>query len=330
MKFSSLLLLSVFVSATFVSCKKSGNDPSSPVSPVVPDTLSAGWTKTKAFTAGFSDVVFQDANTGYALGAGTGGSVKSTDGGLTWSRLTMSGYNMSITPDGKLFSVGNSDTVYQTTNGGASFVGIKTNTPSALSDVYALNNTTAFASCGNGLAQTIDGGATWTNVTPVTGLLLFGVYSSCFFVNNTTGWMTSGSYVFKSNGSVNSWTQATVTGLPISPSDGVSIYATSASTVYIGSTVNRTVFKSTNGGLNFSAMYQFPNQNNISYLDLHFVDPNTGYACLGSEIYKTTDAGISWLRVVKLGTGNVVELHFIDANHGWACASDGNILRYKP
>ena len=94
----------------------------------------------------------------------------------------------------------------------------------------------------------------------------------------------------------------------------------------MGSSNGGQVYKSTNGGLNFSLIKTLTGG---GYLDLHFINNEIGYACFGHRIYKTTDGGATWQVVVAMGNTELVELHFTDASHGWACGRDGSILRFN-
>ena len=320
----SVLMLMIFLN---YSCSKSKTD--TPVLPVIkPDTLTAGWTKTAVSSNGIVDIFFSSNTAGYALSADL---LKTTDGGLTWLKIPASygnAVNLAVTGDGKIFVASTPNTIFRSANGGSSFSSTTFSSP-GIFDVYFTDNNTGYTVTTTGLFQTTDGGLTWPAVSPVTGLTISGSgsgYNTLFFLNNTTGWIANGNTVFKSNGNVNNWVTASFSPLP--PQNGsLSIYAPSSSIVYVGS-IEGKIFKSVNGGANFTEIYNFP-QNSIGYLDLHFIDATTGYACYGNRIYKTVNGGSSWIPVVSLGETTFVEIHFTDASHGWGCANDGSILRFN-
>jgi photosystem II stability/assembly factor-like uncharacterized protein len=64
-------------------------------------------------------------------------------------------------------------------------------------------------------------------------------------------------------------------------------------------------------------------------LPIHFINENIGYESFGHRIFKTTDGGINWTKIIGLGNSNIVEIHFIDEMHGWAICFDGTILKYN-
>ena len=101
------------------------------------------------------------------------------------------------------------------------------------------------------------------------------------------------------------------------------LYAVSASTLFVSS-YNGTLYKSTDGGNNFSRLRTF--DSNGSH-DLHFVDQNTGYFACGSRIYKTTDGGNSWTTLIALASSYFIEIHFSDAAHGWAITANGKVFK---
>jgi photosystem II stability/assembly factor-like uncharacterized protein len=65
------------------------------------------------------------------------------------------------------------------------------------------------------------------------------------------------------------------------------------------------------------------------FTDIHFLTDQIGYASAGRTLYKTTDGGTNWTKVVSLGEATITEIHFTDATHGWACGSNGVVLTFK-
>lgn len=317
---SFLAVTVVFCFFAFQSCKKNDGQapPTGPV--IMPDTLTAGWSKTIVQATNLSDIVFNSSTTGYLVGSKI---YKSTDGGNTWIEVSgISGlYNIFITNDSKAFFVGQYNAIYKTVDGGSNF----TNTTIAATtyDVFFTGNTNGYCVAQDGLYNTTDAGVTWVKLA-TTGLPVTTNYSTLSFVNNTTGWVLLAGGIYKTNGSNLNWQQALVNGNTQTTGFG-SVYATSASNVYV-SNYGGQIFKSTDGGVNFSLIKQL---NESGYADLHFLTDLIGYVSVGRHIYKTTDGGLNWAKVVTLGQGSITEIHFTDATHGWACGSDGVVLLFR-
>lgn len=318
--FPAVLLLFFF--QTFQSCKKSSDPVPDPVPVVKPDTLTAGWTKqVMPGETNFADVFFNSSTTGYLLGSKI---YKSNDGGNTWLPV-LSGinlYNIFMTNDSKAFFVGQNGAVYRTLDGGSSFVNTAIG-PTPL-DIFFTDNNTGFCITIDGLYTTADAGVTWARIT-TTGLpSIYSGYASLAFTGNTTGWIVYPGGIFKTNGSATSWQQATVSGG--TPAIAfASVFASSATRIYAANN-NGEVFRSTDGGANFSYLVKL---NEGGFTDIHFLTDLLGYASVGRNVFKTTDGGVNWTKVVSLGQGTLGELHFTDATHGWVGGSDGIILVFK-
>lgn len=327
---SFLTLLSLVIIS--LSCKKDNNNSSSnnpnpnPVSPT--DTLTAGWTK---HSPGFTDIFFVDSQVGYGLSDNS--ITKTTDGGITWNTikaLSSAFFNVNCSPDGKAFFIGDVGKLYSTSNAGVSIDSFSFN--ENVMDIFFPDNNNGYVIGRNHFFKTLNGGINWTAVTPLNGISLNNslYYGSLFFTDATTGWIILGSNIYYNDGTINNWTAATLSPAPASTFDG--IYASSPNTIY-ASTQDGEVYKSTNGGLNFSRVADFPE---TDFSDIHFVDDNTGYVSIGHKLYKTTDGGNNWQTVATLVNEKFIEVYFTDATHGWAGAlssngtSTGALLIYNP
>lgn len=184
---------------------------------------------------------------------------------------------------------------------------------------------TGFLVTGNTIVKTIDGGVNWNYVSTATGLNFIGGFSTLFFVDSTTGWIANMNNIYTSHGTISNWSKATISSPQ--PDTLYSIFAANTTTIYAGAN-DGTVLKSTDGGLHFAAVHQFPKAVPGPYHDLHFLDANLGYACYNNRVYKTTNGGSNWTVEVAADGDKITEIHFLDANHGWACTRKGKVWKY--
>ena len=311
----SFFLLAMICFFSFQSCSKS-SDPGPTPTPVLPDTLTTGWSKVVIPGGGdFGDICFINSTTGYV---GGNNLFKSIDGGNTWANVFPGFHttNMNFAPDGKAFFVSASSLITRTLDGGATFT--NSSIPDIAHDVVFVDNNNGYCVAPGGLYNSTDGGAVWTKIT-TTGFVGSGDYSSLAFLNNTTGWLCNSNGIFRSMGSASTWQPSTFNGMVYGAD---CVFPVSASNIYAADKYGN-IFKSTDGGAIFNLKATLGGG---FYCDLHFLDDQNGYACTGRHIYKTTNGGVSWTTVVSLGVEGIIELHFTDATHGWACATGGVVL----
>ena len=313
-------LIIIVIAISIHACSKADGPTPDPTPVVLPDTLGPGWTKKVFPGEQLSDVFFNTATNGYMPGSKL---YRSSDGGISWAGITVANpslINAFVTNDGKAFFATASNNIIKTLDGGVSFQQFSISDNS--SDVFFTDNSNGYSTTqSNGLFQTTDGGVTWSKVI-TTGLNGTPGYSSLYFANNSTGWIVTSQKILKTNGSISTWQESSVSG-GTTPYGFVSVYAPSASTVFAGS--NGEIFKSTDGGANFSFIKKLANS---GLTDIHFFDELSGYASADKSIFKTTDGGVNWTKVASRGQGYIVEIHFTDPNHGWACG-DSTLLIFK-
>lgn len=316
----------IFISILFIGfitgCKKNdGGVNTTPIVPILPDTIPSGWVKIKVDTNGRSidDVFFINNSVGYA--SGFSGILKSIDGGNTWAKI--SGFqmsNISVTNDGSAFFVGNSNSVIKTIDGGVSFID-KIVGSEIIKDVFFSNNSTGLVSSAYGLFLTTNAGNSWSAVFNNSEYK----EPTIFMFDNTHAWAVYGNRIVHANVNLNTWQTDTLIPQTTNMSL-ITVWATSPNTVFTSS-YSGYLYKSTNGGSSFSFLQKLNPGNFSSFSDLCFIDSNTGFISVGSRIYKTTDAGNSWQMILALGNTSIIEIHFTDATHGWACCNDGTILK---
>ncbi len=206
--------------------------------------------------------------------------------------------------ENKIWAIGEPTTVGVTfdqliysSNGGANWVAQNTgNTSEIFSCIYMLNSSTGYiAGAGGMLRKTINGGASWEQITSPTSSGLQKVQ----FLNENTGWVFGGvnnttSLMFKTTDAASSWTQQF---LP-----GTAGYVYSAQMLNentgwaVGQQFSSNIYKTTDGGSSW-----IPYSHNIQgtgvIIDIDMLDANTGYICGSLLSAKTTNGGINWVEI---------------------------------
>lgn len=319
-----VIILSVYL----FSCSKKEDVTVDPAPVIYSDTLSAGWSKSViAPNESFTDIAAQNNTTIYAVGTSM---YRSTDGGSTWNKLA--GYpvsnatNLTVNNDGKVFVTHGTNMISRSIDGGATFTDVTIGAASGnVFDVNFIDNSVGYSLTSGGLTTTGNAGASWSPVTPATGLVVNpSAYNTGWFFSSSSGVVATGAEIYKSNGTLNSWTKSVFTGG--TPSYNlISLYATSSSSIFAAVSDGK-IFQSTDGGATFNLKAALTTLSG-KFMDIHFTDANTGYISYGNRLYKTTDAGTNWQVIVGLETSTIAEIYFSDATHGWACTDKGEILK---
>ena len=286
------------------------------------DTLANGWEKIPLnYSPDLFDIFFIN-NTGFAIGSQT--IFKSSDGGNTWSLLTIpagvnSLFNMGMGNEKNAIFVGGQGQLLSTRDGGISFT--ISNLPDNIGDVFFVDSTTAYAA-GTNIWKTTDAGNNWVKLYSLTSCCNS---RSLYFLNAQIGWVFGDYGLYKS---VNAGVDWQLIPTQFSNSQNKAIFFLNSDTGYIsrayygGHYLQRTL----DGGVSWTTIFAaFLGP----YLDIHFVSDKMGYISVGSRIYKTQDGGNTWTSEVNLVSNTLIELHFSDPNHGWACGLQGTILKYS-
>jgi photosystem II stability/assembly factor-like uncharacterized protein len=135
-------------------------------------------------------------------------------------------------------------------------------------------------------------------------------YDAVFFLDENTGWAAGDHLVIKTTNQGLNWTILT-NNLNISLTDIQFINELTGWAV--GS--SGTLIKTTNGGTNWFFGSCPECSNTDDFLQVQFLNENTGYAFGDQRICKTTNAGLNWVPL----TNNVIVYggFFFDANTGW-------------
>ncbi len=175
-----------------------------------------------------------------------------------------------------------------------------------------------------GLWKTTNRGQNWT----ITGGI--GEYELQYFAEGRIGYNAgTGLKLWKAEGNYDVWHRMIIND------NFADVFFTSEMTGYIagGTWIGGPVYKTTNGGVNWFGIPNFPiNLFTTTLTSLTFTDSLTGFAGgAPCRIVKTTDAGVTWNMVNRTGLadtiGQIRKFFFINATTGWAVNSRGGILK---
>jgi photosystem II stability/assembly factor-like uncharacterized protein len=286
------------------------------------------------FDADIRGIYFSDLNNGWAVGGGQtilvlGSIIRTTNGGLSWTRQTLSGWrdlhSICFRNSDEGILVGESGTILNSTNGG-----IDWNSPTRGSTNDW--NGVAFRDENNGIVVgsygkmviTSDGGSEWLNHSSGTTENLQDIQ----FIDDSIG------YAVGDNGKVRKTTNGGITWFSRMwgvTSNLKAVHFTDENNGWVvGGFDPPIVMNTTNGG---TSWYKISSPATISLEDVWFINEDIGfiaggdniiYGCYG-EILRTTDGGNTWSSVFS---GSYVwhQLIFLDSLNGFAVGNGGEAL----
>jgi hypothetical protein len=286
---ATILLAAIFLAG----CSKDPiNEKETRFTPVDKTTLSLfGWEFSKSiynFSVNSRDLFFLNSETGFVAGY-NGDIYKTTDSGETWTKKN-------------------------------------TGTTLHLHSVFFLNENVGFASsqsmncldadCNKGclLLKTTDGGETWTktffpNYLSIHSLKFFDQLQGVAIIYTTgTNGMQKKNLAITSDGGIN-WTL-----------DNLAIIAPYDKLFFVGNLIfvageNQRIFKSSDQGHSWVAI-NTPVKTTFDIRELYFYSENTGYVDGITEIFKTTNGGLSWTKANFPFDGFGI-MHFSNENEGF-------------
>ncbi len=276
------------------------------------------------------------------------------------SSISSQYFDAVITPNGTIHAAGSFGAMVRSTNSGATFTFETSLTDGYVSDIEFVNANTGYAVTGfnhGDILKTTNAGATWdlqtsTHILPIYGTAFTSpetgylagsltiykttnggikwdsiyisttneIFTDVFFTNANTGYVI-GSYgrQLKTTDAGASWVPTTISSSGTLLS---SIYFVNDNTGFaVGD--NNAALKTTNAGATWSPMsvsVPFTSLNNV-----FFTDESNGYISASTGIYRTTNAGDSWI-LLATPTGGYAGVQF-RGNIGYAIAGDGKIIK---
>jgi photosystem II stability/assembly factor-like uncharacterized protein len=272
-----------------------------------------------------------------ALASTASAAVVAGNTGWFWSNPLPQGNTLTKadTIAGRAYVAGEAGTIMRSDNGGATWNGIRSGLPAALSDVKTIRavtpDTVIFASaCG--LRRTDDGGTTvrrlpWSSnditcASPITSLS---------FPTTAIGYLllATGDILQTQDGG-DSWRKVTAPSGTFAAGGGAQVDDISFSSPTAGVvSVGTNIFYTTDSGASWTAVQAVPGLGQVHF---EFISATEGFAFGNkSGLYKTINGGATWTLVPGNGVieGNAVgSLSCADANSCLAATTDGaSILR---
>lgn len=294
------------------------------------------WPQNSNTSSDLNEIFYVSNNVGWTFGDSTdilggyasGVELKSVNQGFTYNKVDMGSpiyqimgsyfHNTSIG-----FAVGRNKLsgnglIISTVDGGASWTEFSP-LPERLADIH-------FSDVNNGwtvgrndfVMRTTDGGTNWVDISTNAGDHLEGV----FFTTNTNGYIVgrAGIIISTTDGG-NNWNYLNSN----SQRDLNAVYFVNDSTGWVVGTAGEILFTN-NWGLSWNA------QNSGTQEDLNdvsFVNDTTGWAVgTAGTVLKTIDAGANWIPEVSGTTEDITSLTMRNESLGWYCGLNGTIFIY--
>jgi len=264
---------------------------------------------------------FIDQQIGF-IACDSGKILKTVNGGNSWN-LINTGFNKHLYRIKALSEMhivaGGQGTLY-TFNGGITWNSSIGGGP--IDAMAFLNDSIGFVvgySSPNFIDKTTNGGQTWQALSAPD----IGAYCLTF-VNDSIGFNAGLNLVIKKttdNG--NTWKQKII------KDSFLNIWSISEDRAFA---LGGVVYKTTDSGLNWNIAFPYE-PGNLGFKSVFFVDSLTGFVGTNNnvKIYKTTDAGETWISKTITGITNfsepIYDIYFVNRFNGFACTGGGAFLK---
>ena len=257
------------------------------------------------------------------------GVFKTTDGGLTWSAAStglpaspqITRLAIVTSSPATLYAALASGGVYKSTNGGGNWSAANTGLPNASLDALVIdqnNPSILYVGGGNngatGVFKSTNGGASWSAITTGMGAQIVFALAIDPVSSNTLYAGTLSAGIFKTTNGGTNWSAVNTglttagrlfTSIVINPVTPTIVYASAATNTPMGTTASAGVYKTTNGGTNWSAANAGTFSNEVATLALNPANPATllagGVSSTVLFVSKLNPAGSALLYTTYLG-----------------------------
>ena len=263
-----------------------------------------------------TDILFQNSNTGFVSGSGTGGNPAyfgyTTNGGVNWTQAVFPNYDYGLKDldieGSDVYVLSSFNSYYRTSDLGVTWQSVNYNDPSNVNQpilsiftAFDINGTDAITVGDLGkINLSNDNGSTWRNKNYTVNFNNY-CFSSVYAMPGSqkvwAGAFGGGQILYSTNRGTN-WTliqtSAQESFEDIEMVNAVTGYAAGGNINFGGY-----CYKTVNGGINWSPTAALPSPN-IKSNGISFANANTGWVFGGSpwgntnQISKTTNGGVSW------------------------------------
>lgn len=231
------------------------------------------------------------------------------------------------------FAVGDSGVIRKTVTGGSTWSIQNYSTLSSFRKTMIFNSDLTFVCGDSGIViKTTNGGSNWQNISPAgafnfydmdfldlnTGIVVGQQRHFAYTPNAGVNWIT---------GQLNVPGPANLDYTCVDLIDAYTSFVASKDTLIAG---NYTVYihKSTNNGVSYSQVFSYSSTQHCPFIDLQFLNANTGYAAVkNGNVFKTTNGGVNWTTYNITSAYDVNSIFFYNVNTGYACGSNGYLSK---
>lgn len=257
----------------------------------------------------YNEVIFLSPGnlTGYIAPNSKSTLFKTTDGGQVWNETSSTGislsYHMYFKDAQNGFAWSDAETapgkIARTTNGGSTWSLVNLPSKLTMNNMTAKPNGELFLCGAGGNIIKSSNGTAWTTASE--GLFKGMLHDLCFAANNTIFACGENGTIVKSTDNASSWTRLNsgttekLWGISSTPSGNLFAFGE-----------NKTVLKSTNGGTTWVSSNNGFDRTEANQGEIKFLNDQVGFIAF-DYIYKTTNGGASWTKVLDTLTSWSIE-----------------------
>lgn len=171
----------------------------------------------------------------------------------------------------------------------------------------------------NEIAQTVDGGKTWTTIKQF-------VYTPLWlkFINERTGWVSGQAILEKTTNSGTSWNRKNfVADLILTYSEPFFLTEKIGFVGVSDRNIDSRFFKTIDGGDTWIEIKNTPSEGAL--VKCYFINENIGWVLKHHALYKTVDGGDTWTK--QLENDLFSSIVFFDEKNGWVSGSSRTIYK---